>query len=106
MKDVVYLDMDGVLVDFPSAKPRVRAVLWEENEASGCLHDLPGIFVLMDGAPGRTSSSGCGDTWGDVAHKRLILSHHKDLSRAAVLVGDSGVRQAGRRIVNVSRNQC
>lgn len=50
-KKIVYVDMDGVLVDFLSARPRVPAVLREEYEARDCLDDIPGIFAVMDPMP-------------------------------------------------------
>ncbi len=123
VKKIVYVDMDGVLVDFLSAKPRVPAALWEEYEARGCLDDLPGIFALMDPMPHAIESyrelAGLFDTyilstapwanpsaWSDKllwvrryldedAHKRLILSHHKDLSRGDFLIDDSEKNGAG-----------
>lgn len=116
MNRIVYVDMDGVLVDFLSAKPRVPAALWEAYEGRGCLDDIPGVFALMDPMPHAIESyrelAGLFDTyilstapwanpssWSDkllwvrrhldeVAHKRLILSHHKDLARGDFLIDD------------------
>ena len=55
-KKIVYVDVDGVLVDFPSARPRVPAVLREKYEARGCLDDLPRVFALMDPMPDAIES--------------------------------------------------
>ena len=41
MKKVLYVDMDGVLVDFKTALPHVRPELIEEFD--GHLDDVPGI---------------------------------------------------------------
>jgi len=116
VKKIVYVDMDGTLVDFLSAKPRVPAAQWEKYEAEGRLDDIPGIFALMDPMPHAIESymwlAGHFDTYilstapwanpsawsdkllwvcrhlDDVAHKRLILTHHKDLNRGDFLIDD------------------
>ena len=46
MKKTLYIDMDGVLVDFGSALPRVSAD--EKRTFDGRLDEVPGIFSLMD----------------------------------------------------------
>ena len=114
MKKVIYVDMDNVLVDFRSAIPRVPAHVVLEYE--GRLDEVPGIFALMDPVPGAIESykkladrfdayvlstspwenpSAWSDKllWvkkhlGSVAYKRLILTHHKDLSVGHFLIDD------------------
>ena len=49
-KPIIYLDMDGVLVDFLSALPKVPAELLTEYD--GRFDDIPGIFGLMEPMPG------------------------------------------------------
>jgi 5'-nucleotidase len=114
MKKILYVDMDNVLVDFPSAIPRLPPQV--ALEYKGRLDDVPGIFALMDPVPHAIESyrdladrfdayvlstspwenpSAWSDklTWikthlGHVAHKRLNLTHHKDLSHGHFLVDD------------------
>ncbi len=106
--------MDGVLVDFRSAFPRLPEKTLREYE--GREDDIPGIFALMDPMKGAIDAyrelSGLFDAYilstapwqnpsawsdkllwvqrylGDVAYKRLILTHHKDLNRGAYLIDD------------------
>lgn len=49
-KPILYLDMDGVLVDFRSAFSKVPAETLREYE--GRPDDIPGIFALMEPMPG------------------------------------------------------
>ena len=114
MKKIVYVDMDGVLVDFMSARPHVPDDVWLRY--LGHEDDIPGIFALMDPMPHAIESykwlaerfdtyilstapwanpSAWSDKllWvrrhlDDVAHKRLILTHHKDLARGDFLIDD------------------
>lgn len=113
MTKVVYVDMDNVLVDFRSGIARlpdhVRAAYKDVSDA-------PGIFALLDPMPGAVEAfhelSGLFDTYilstapwqnpsawtdkrlwveqhlGHAAHKRLILSHHKQLNRGHFLIDD------------------
>jgi 5'-nucleotidase len=119
-KQVLYVDMDGVLVDFRSAFSRVpQGTLLEY---AGCEDDIPGIFALMEPKDGAIDAyrelSGLFDAYilstapwqnpsawsdkllwvqrylGDVAYKRLILTHHKDLNRGAYLIDDREKRGA------------
>lgn len=114
MKKILYIDMDNVLVDFPSGLARVPEEL--KSQYAGKADEIPGIFALMDPMPGAieafTELSEIFDTYilstapwknpsawsdklewvknhlGDPAHKRLILSHHKDLNRGDFLIDD------------------
>lgn len=114
MKKIVYIDMDGVLVDFVSGINRTS-----EADRRNFLHEednIPGIFSLMlpisdaiesykkvariydvfilSTAPWENSTA-----WGDKliwvqkylgedAYKRLILTHRKDLNRGDYLIDD------------------
>jgi len=114
MKQIVYVDMDNVLVDFSSAIPFVP----EDTRVfyAGHLDDVPGIFELMRPMPGAvegfrtlagrfdayilsTAPWGNPGAWsdkvrwvqeylGEAAYKRLILTHHKDLNRGDYLIDD------------------
>lgn len=111
---ILYVDMDNVLVDFPSGIERLSLEIQKQYE--GDLDEVPGIFALMDPIPGaieafRTLSihfdtyilstapwknpSAWSDKvlWaqkylGEHAHKRLILSHHKNLNDGDFLIDD------------------
>jgi 5'(3')-deoxyribonucleotidase len=108
-RKIVYVDMDGVLVDFDSGLSKTPDDVLTQHR--GRENDMLGIFSLMDALPGAieafielaerfdtyilsTSPWENPSAWqdkllwgkqhmGDHAHKRLILTHHKDL-----LVGD------------------
>ena len=108
-RKIVYVDMDGVLVDFESAFPKLPDSVLAEYQ--GREDEIPGIFSLMDPVPGAidsfvelaerfdtyvlsTAPWGNPSAWQDkllwvkqylceYARKKLILTHHKDL-----LVGD------------------
>lgn len=114
MKKILHVDMDNVLVDFPSAFPRLSPGLAEQF--SDRMDEVPGIFALMDPVRGAveayrrlarhfdtyilsTSPWENPSAWsdkllwvkrhlGDAAHKRLILSHHKNLVTGHFLVDD------------------
>lgn len=113
-KPIIYVDMDNVLVDFPSAFPFLSKETMEAYE--GRLDEVPGIFSLMKPVEGAIEAyrflaehfdvyilstapwknpSAWSDKllWvqeylGDVAYKRLILTHHKDLNRGDFLIDD------------------
>jgi len=121
VKKILYLDMDNVLVDFPSAFARVPEETLREYEDNE--DEIPGIFSLMEPMPGAVeafhaladafdvyilstapweNSSAWSDKleWvkkhlGDKAWKRLILSHHKNLNRGDFLVDDRDKNGAG-----------
>jgi 5'-nucleotidase len=110
----LYIDMDNVLVDFPSGTAACDPALLKEYE--GRLDEIPGIFALMQPMPGAIEAyhelSELFDTyilstapwenpsaWSDKlewvkrhlgapAHKRLILSHNKHLNAGHFLVDD------------------
>lgn len=113
-KKVVYIDMDNVLVDFPSAFSKIpkRYLITHKDN----MDEVPGIFALMDPVPGAiesfnelaelfdtyilsTSPWGNDTAWsdklnwvkkylGEKATKRLILSHHKNLNLGHYLIDD------------------
>ena len=111
---ILYIDMDNVLVDFPTGIDRVSEELRARYD--GDLDEVPGIFALMDPMTGAVDAfqrlSKVYDTYilstapwenpsawsdklqwvkkylGPSAHKRLILSHHKNLNNGDFLVDD------------------
>lgn len=113
-KKILYVDMDNVLVDFPSGIARLDPAV--VNEFDDRLDEVPGIFALMDPIPGAIEAYGrlskAFDTYilstapwlnatawsdkplwvqkhlGEVAYKRLILSHHKNLNHGDFLIDD------------------
>ena len=121
-KKIVYVDMDNVLVDFPSALARIPARIVAKYK--GRLDEVPNIFSKMNPVPGAIESfrelASRFDTfvlstapwenpsaWSDklrwikkhlgkAAHKRLILTHHKDLNRGHFLIDDRTKNGAGR----------
>lgn len=113
-KQIIYIDMDNVLVDFTSAFPHLSQETMDAYD--GRLDEVPGIFSLMEPMKGAIETyrylaehydvyilstapwknpSAWSDKllWvqkylGDVAYKRLILTHHKDLNRGDYLIDD------------------
>ena len=111
---ILYVDMDNVLVDFPSGIARVPAAIQAEYDDR--LDEVPGIFSLMDPMPNAIESynylASHFDTYilstapwhnpsagsdkllwvqkylGESAYKRLILSHHKNLNDGHYLIDD------------------
>jgi len=114
MRKILYIDMDNVLVDFPSAFPKLSEDIL--TEYADRLDEVPDIFSLMKPVPDAISSyaklSEVFDTYilstapwenpsawsdklnwvkkylGDYAYKRLILSHHKNLNDGHILIDD------------------
>ena len=118
MKPILYIDMDNVLVDFPSGIDKLSDE--ERKNYAGRLDDCPGIFALMEPIPGAieaikrldkeydmyilsTASWLNPSAWTDkllwvqkhfgqgqdsVFYKRLIISHHKNLNRGTYLIDD------------------
>ena len=121
IKKILYFDMDNVLVDFPSGISALCSDIQEKY--AGRFDELPGIFSLMqpiDGAidafetlskiydsyilstaPWENSSAWKDkNEWvkkhlGKSAHKRLILSHHKNLNKGDYLIDDRTANGAG-----------
>ena len=111
---ILYVDMDNVLVDFPSGIARVPDEIRASYEDR--LDEVPGIFGLMEPMPNAIESyeflSQHFDTYilstapwhnpsawsdklqwvkkhlGQAAYKRLILSHHKNLNDGHYLIDD------------------
>lgn len=114
MKQVLYIDMDNVLVDFQSGIDSLDEVTRVEYVDK--YDAVPGIFALMKCKEGAVEAfnelcdyydvyilstapwdnpSAWSDklTWvkenlGEKAYKRLILSHHKDLAKGDYLIDD------------------
>ena len=120
VKKTVYVDMDNVIVDFKSAFPKLSKDVLEEYEDDK--DDIPGIFALMEPMPGAIESfieltkhfdtyilstapwnnpSAWSDKllWvkenlGELASRRLILTHHKNLNTGDYLIDDRTARGA------------
>ena len=112
----LYFDMDGVLVDFASGVEKLSEETKKEYE--GRIDETPGLFALMEPMPGAIeavnllakhydvyilSTSPWGNTtaasdkiewvkkyFGSVFHKRVILTHHKDMLKGDFLIDDRG----------------
>ncbi len=114
----LFVDMDNVLVDFPSGIERLTADARREYE--GRYDEAPGVFALMRPMPGAIEAyhrlAAEFDTYilstapwhnptawidklewvhlhlgageGTPAYKRLILSHHKNLVQGDFLIDD------------------
>jgi 5'-nucleotidase len=114
MRKVLFIDMDNVLVDFPSAFSQLSPQTLAQYEAR--LDEVPGIFSKMAPMPGALDAfrelASLFDTYilstapwkspsawsdkplwvqrylGEKAYRRLILSHHKNLNHGDFLVDD------------------
>lgn len=110
----LYVDMDGVLVDFNSGVKRLSNRMYDLYK--GHIDDAPGLFALMDPVPGAidaierladrfdvyilsTAPWNNPTAWSDKLNwvkmhlndkfaKRLILCHHKELLTGDYLVDD------------------
>lgn len=108
--------MDGVLVDFNSGVEKLSEET--KNQYKGRIDEVPGIFSLMEPIPGAIEAvhllakrydvfilstspwnnpTAASDKieWvkkymNDVFHKRIILTHHKELCRGDYLIDDKG----------------
>lgn len=113
---ILYIDMDNVLVDFPSAFPHLDKDLYDQHEQTKTLDEVHGIFSLMNPyeyalisvkflaqhfdlyllstAPWENPSA-----WSDkllwvkkhlpeIGYKRLIMSHNKHLNKGDYLIDD------------------
>ena len=115
-KKRVFVDMDNVLVDFESGLTQVSEEVKQEYE--GRLDEIPGLFGLMKPMPGAIEAvhelqkhydlfilstapwknpSAWSDkvSWvtkylDDVFHKRMVITHHKDLCQGDYLIDDRG----------------
>ncbi|MCH5174535.1 MAG: hypothetical protein J1F40_01440 [Prevotellaceae bacterium] len=115
-KKRVFIDMDGVLVDFESGLAQVCEEVKKEYE--GRLDEIPGLFGLMKPMPGAIEAvhelqkhydlfilsmapwknhSSWSDKvkWvtrylDDVFHKRMVITHRKDLCQGDYLIDDRG----------------
>lgn len=120
-KEILYVDMDNVLVDFPSAFDKVDKELLEQY--ANDKDEIPGIFRLMDPLEGAieayeelsqyfdtyilSTSPWENDTaladklnWvkkylGNMAYKRVIFSHNKHLNAGDYLIDDRTANGAG-----------
>ena len=114
MTKILYVDMDNVLVDFASGLQKVSEQT--KKKFHGRLDEIPGIFSLMrplngailsferlskkydtyilSTAPWENASAWSDkNLWvkkylGEIAYKRLILTHHKNLNFGDLLIDD------------------
>lgn len=122
-KQVVYVDMDGVLVNFQSGIDKISQEEYDKHGPDD-LDEVPGIFSLMEPNDGAiesfewlsknfdtyilsTASWGNPSAWTDKllwvkkylpesAYKRLILSHNKHLAQGDFLIDDRTKNGAGK----------
>ena len=126
MKQIVYIDMDNVMVDFPSGIAKLDDKTKQEYE--GRYDEVEGIFSLMEPMPNAISAVHklmkkyhiyvlltapwhnpsawsdkvkwiqhyFGEEKGSALYKRLILSHHKNLNQGDYLIDDRTKNGAGK----------
>ena len=110
----LYIDMDNVLVDFKSVIKSIPADILQKYD--GNPDNVPGIFSILQPMPGAieafaklaqkydvyilsTAPWNNPSAWtdkvlwvqkylGEVAYKRLILSHHKNLCKGDYIIDD------------------
>lgn len=115
-KKIVFVDMDNVLVDFESGLAQVSESVKKEYE--GREDEIPGLFGLMKPMPGAieamhelqnyydlfilsTAPWKNPSAWSDkvkwvtkylddVFHKRMVITHRKDLCQGDYLIDDLG----------------
>ena len=115
-KKRVFVDMDNVLVDFESGLAQVSEEI--KQEYVGRLDEIPGLFGLMKPMPGAidamhelqkhydlfilsTAPWKNPSAWSDkvkwvtqylddVFHKRIVITHRKDLCQGDYLIDDRG----------------
>ena len=121
-KQIVFVDMDNVLVNFQSGIDKISEE--EKEKYAGDLDDVPGIFSLMKPNEGAiegytwlyknfdtyilsTAPWDNPSAWQDklhwvkkylpkLAYKRLILSHNKHLAKGDFLIDDRTANGAGK----------
>ena len=121
MREIVYIDMDGVLVDFKAGIDALAPDVRQQYPDN--VDEVPGIFENLRPMPGAihaynllakffdtyilsTPPWGNPEAWthkvlwvqkhlGEPAHKRLILSHHKHLHVGDYLIDDRTANGAG-----------
>ena len=118
MKKIIYIDMDNVLVDFPSGIEKLSQ--GQKIQYDGNFDEVTGIFELMQPMPGAIDSIHTlnekydiyvlstapwlnrsawqhkiewiqkyfGKSKDSILYKRLILSHHKNLNMGDYLIDD------------------
>lgn len=119
-KKILYVDMDGVLVDFESAVQGIDGAT--RTQYGWHIDDVPGLFRKMKPLPHAIESylilAQLFDTYilstapwnnptalddkkawvkeylGDVAQKRLILTHQKNLNKGDFLIDDRTLKGA------------
>ena len=111
----IYFDMDGVLVNFESGVAKLSEETKKEYE--GRIDEVPGLFALMDPMPGAIEAvqllskhfdvyilstspwnnpTAASDKveWvkkhmNGIFHKRVVISHHKELCIGDYLIDDN-----------------
>ena len=126
MKNIVYIDMDNVIVDFPTGIAKLDEKT--RQQYAGNYDEVEGIFGLMEPMPKAieavhqlaekydiyvlsTSPWHNPSAWIDkikwihryfgedknsVLYKRVILSHHKNLNQGDYLIDDRTANGAGK----------
>ena len=112
----VFIDMDNVLVDFQSGLDQVSEEV--KAEYAGRLDEIPGLFAkmkpmkgaieavhelqkhydlfILSTAPWKNSSAWSDKVeWvtkylDDVFHKKMVITHRKDLCQGDCLIDDNG----------------
>ncbi len=132
-KKIVYVDMDNVLVDFPSAFKKIDQETLDnythkdnipnifskmdpmENaiEAFKFLHENFELYILSTAPWGNPTAWSDKLLWvkkylGDIAEKKLILSHHKNLNKGDFLIDDrkkNGADKFSGELIQFGTNQ-